>query len=194
MLGILLALRSLSSSAPLLALLTHSSRSLLSRFTLFGNPIWILYKTLRKMTKLPAILESLSDDTKKSIMEWGDVLSDNNSDDDNVNHYGDPLLIIEWNEAGLAQRNIQKATILNHIHSFQGCMPFPNVDRPQSDSLFQVVNRPGIPAQQIICNILLRLQRLYLQRNVPSLGRIYTVIAEKKDTFVAYELYGVFAL
>ncbi|CAG8647607.1 35120_t:CDS:2, partial [Gigaspora margarita] len=94
------------------------------------------------MPKLLAILESLSDDTKKSIMEWGDVLSDNNFDDDNVNHYGDPLLIIEWNEAGLAQRNIQKATILNLIRSFQGCMPFPNVDRPRSDSLFQVVNRP----------------------------------------------------
>ncbi|KAF0553840.1 hypothetical protein F8M41_019902 [Gigaspora margarita] len=163
------------------------------------------------MQKLPAILESLEGDTKNYIMEWGDMVrskhsSDNDSDsdeednysdsddDDNVTYYGDLLLVIEWNETGLIQRNIQKNMISNYIRSFQGCIPFPNADRPQSDSLFYFVRRPGISAQQVISNIIYGLQRLYLQRNVPSLGRVYIVTAEEKNTFEAYEYYGVFAL
>ncbi|CAG8696188.1 26526_t:CDS:2 [Gigaspora margarita] len=140
------------------------------------------------MQKLPAILESLDGDTKNYIMEWGDMVrskhsSDNDSDsdeednysdsddDDNVTYYGDLLLVIEWNETGLIQRNIQKNMISNYIRSFQ-----------------------GISAQQVISNIIYGLQRLYLQRNVPSLGRVYIVTAEEKNTFEAYEYYGVFAL
>ncbi|CAG8806226.1 27631_t:CDS:1, partial [Dentiscutata erythropus] len=57
------------------------------------------------------ILESLNGDTKKYIMEWVDTvrekyISDNdlgNDDNDNPIYYGDPLLIIEWDETGLVQ-------------------------------------------------------------------------------------------
>ncbi|CAG8746984.1 3907_t:CDS:2, partial [Gigaspora rosea] len=76
--------------------------------------------------------------------------SDSDDDDNNVTYYGDPILAIEWNEAALIQRNVQKNTILTYIRSFRGCMPFPNTDQTQSDSLFFVVKRPGVPAQQII--------------------------------------------
>ncbi|CAG8604104.1 13593_t:CDS:2 [Dentiscutata heterogama] len=154
------------------------------------------------MQKLPAILESLDGDTKKYVMEWADIVrakhsSDNDFDSDDDNnpiYYGDPLLIIEWNETGLAQRNIQKNIVLTYIRSFQGCNPFPGSGQPQSNSLFYIVNTPGIRAQQTICNIIYGLQRMYAQRNVPSLGRIYSVVAEKKNTFEAAEILGAFAL
>ncbi|RIB07980.1 hypothetical protein C2G38_2212838 [Gigaspora rosea] len=156
------------------------------------------------MKQLPAILGSLNDDTKKHILEWGDKIrtkynsennSDSDDDDENVSYYGDPILAIEWNEAALIQRNVQKNTILTlYIRSFRGCMPFPNTDRTQSDSLFFVVKRPGVPAQQIIYSIVYGLQRTYAQQgNVPTLGRFYTITAEKKNTFEASEVFGVFA-
>ncbi|RIB30331.1 hypothetical protein C2G38_2026951 [Gigaspora rosea] len=144
--------------------------------------------------------------------------SDSDDDDNNVTYYGDPILAIEWNEAALIQRNVQKNTILTcmyinyliisieeifnavinicsiDIRSFRGCMPFPNTDQTQSDSLFFVVKRPGVPAQQIIYSIVYGIQRTYAQqRNVPTLGRVYTITAEKKNTFEASEVFGVFA-
>ncbi|RIB04378.1 hypothetical protein C2G38_2222548 [Gigaspora rosea] len=153
------------------------------------------------MQKLPAILESLDDDTKKHILEWGDKIrskynSDNNSDsdddDDNVIYYEDPILAIEWNEAALIQRNVQKNTILIYIRAFQGVMPFPNNVRPQLDSLFYAVSRPGVPAQQIFADIMYGLSRTYNQQG-PALGRLYVVNAERKDKFEAVEYCGIFA-
>ncbi|CAG8697126.1 23180_t:CDS:2, partial [Cetraspora pellucida] len=115
-------------------------------------------------------------------------------DDDNLTYFGDPLLIIEWNETGLVQRNVQKNTVVNYIRTFQGCNPFPSDGRPPSDSLFYIVDTPNIHAQQIINNIIYGLQRTYLHRNIPSLGRVYTVVAERKNRFEATEIFPVFSL
>ncbi|CAG8740143.1 3140_t:CDS:1, partial [Racocetra fulgida] len=67
--------------------------------------------------QLPTILQSLNSDTKRYIMKWANIVREKHSsddvdsdDDDNITYYGDPLLIIEWNETGLIQRNIQKNT------------------------------------------------------------------------------------
>ncbi|CAG8439056.1 8349_t:CDS:2 [Ambispora gerdemannii] len=103
-------------------------------------------------------------------------------DEDDEIYSGDPLLIIKWNEVGLQQRQIQKTAVINVIRSFQGCRPFPQNDQPQSESIFYIADTPNIQAQQIVSNILFALQRGYLQRQVPTLGRIYVIVAEKKMT------------
>ncbi|CAG8561596.1 20230_t:CDS:2, partial [Dentiscutata erythropus] len=85
-----------------------------------------------------------------------------------------PLLIIEWNEAELAQQNVQKNTVLTYIRTFPGCNDFPGGGQPQSSSLFYIVGTRGVlgvPAQQTMFNIIHGLQRIYALRDVPSLGR-----------------------
>ncbi|CAG8561638.1 20232_t:CDS:1, partial [Dentiscutata erythropus] len=176
-----------------------------------------------KMQKLPAILESLDGDTKKAIMEWADMVQEKHSsdkdldsdDDENLTYFGDHLLIFEWDETALARRNIQKNTVLTCMYinwfnlyqlrrsliifcstDIRTTFPahnFPGRGRPLSDSLFYVVDTAGVPADQIIQDILHGLRNLYLLRNVPSLGRVYTVHAERKNTFEAVEIYDVFA-
>ncbi|CAG8665058.1 11907_t:CDS:2, partial [Racocetra fulgida] len=97
------------------------------------------------------VLQSLNGDTKRCIIEWSNIVqakysSDDvdSDDDDNITYYGDSLLIIEWNEIGLIQRNIQKNTVVNC------CNPFPGASLPPSDSLFYIVDMQNILAQQII--------------------------------------------
>ncbi|CAG8706065.1 329_t:CDS:2 [Gigaspora rosea] len=90
----------------------------------------------------------------------------------------DPLFIIEWNEAGLQQRGIQKATIINAIRGFQGCQPFPQNAQPRSDSIFYIVDTRNIEAQQIVQNIVDTLQRTYAQREVPTLERVMGIPKE----------------
>ncbi|CAG8803167.1 778_t:CDS:2, partial [Racocetra persica] len=91
--------------------------------------------------QLPAVLQSLNSNTKRCIIEWANIVQekhrsdDVDSDDDNITYYGDPLLIIEWNEAELTQRNIQKNTVVNYILAFQGCNPLPDAGLLPSDSL-----------------------------------------------------------
>ncbi|CAG8573201.1 22104_t:CDS:1, partial [Racocetra persica] len=62
------------------------------------------------------------------------------------------------------------------ICTFQGYNPFPSAGRSLLDSLFYIVDMSNIHAQQIINNIIAALQGTYLQRNIPSLGRVYTVV------------------
>ncbi|CAG8559801.1 20344_t:CDS:2 [Cetraspora pellucida] len=151
--------------------------------------------------KLPAVLHSLNDDTKQCIMEWANMvqakhISDvvDSDDDDNITYFGDPLLIIEWNETGLIQRNVQKNTVVNYIRTFQGCNPFPGLGRLPSGSLFYIVDTQNIEAQQIINNIIYGLQRTYARINVPSLGKVYSVFAERRDKLKVGEILGVFSL
>ncbi|CAI2163307.1 4964_t:CDS:2, partial [Funneliformis geosporum] len=66
-----------------------------------------------------------------------------NADDDDL--YEDPLLIIEWNAAGLSHRsNLNTANTLNSlvslIRSRKGCAPFPPIEvGTPSDSVFSFV-------------------------------------------------------
>ncbi|CAG8789883.1 15546_t:CDS:1, partial [Racocetra fulgida] len=64
--------------------------------------------------------------------------------------------------------------------------------QPPSVSLFYIVDTPNIEAQQIISNIISGLHRTYLQRNVPSLGRVYSIYADRKDKFKVTEFSTVF--
>ncbi|CAG8761183.1 17193_t:CDS:2, partial [Racocetra fulgida] len=89
----------------------------------------------------------------------------------------DDTKTILWNEQ-IWVRVKHNSDDVNNIRTFQGCNHFP-----RSDSIFYVVDTAGIEAQQIISNIIRGLQRSYLQRNVPSLGRVYSVFAERKNTF-----------
>ncbi|RIB07688.1 hypothetical protein C2G38_2213726 [Gigaspora rosea] len=100
---------------------------------------------------MPTNLENFTRRTQEIIHEWANI----------------------WNEAGLQQRGIQKATIINAIRGFQGCQPFPQNAQPRSDSIFYIVDTRNIEAQQIVQNIVDTLQRTYAQREVPTLERVY---------------------
>ena len=71
-------------------------------------------------------------------------------------------------------------------------VPFPANGQPLSDSIFYIVDTPGIEAQQLINNLIDGLRRQYFQRNAASLGRVYVIIAENKNKFRVVEITGTF--
>ncbi|CAG8842409.1 12046_t:CDS:2, partial [Gigaspora margarita] len=78
------------------------------------------------------------------------------------------------------------------IRGVQGCQPFPQNVQPPSDSVFYIVDTRNIQAQQIVENIASMLRRTYGQRGVPTLGRMYSVVAERKGAFKVTEIHDVF--
>ncbi|KAF0462068.1 hypothetical protein F8M41_000320 [Gigaspora margarita] len=145
---------------------------------------------------MPTDLENFSRRTQEIIHEWANIVRTKyaiTEDEENEIYMGDPLLIIEWDETGLQQRGIQKATIINTIRGVQGCQPFPQNAQPQSDSIFYIVDTRNIQAQQIVLNIASMLRRAYGQRGVSTLGRMYLVVAERKGTLRFCEIHDVFS-
>ncbi|CAG8834789.1 32171_t:CDS:2 [Gigaspora margarita] len=133
--------------------------------------------------------------TQEIIHEWANIVRTKyaiTEDEEDVLHMGDPLLIIEWDENGLQQRGIQKTAIINAIRGVQGCQLFPQNAQLPSDSIFYIVDTPNIQAQQIVENIAYTLRGTYAQRGVPTLGRVYVVVAERKGAFKVTEKRGVF--
>ncbi|CAG8647269.1 2694_t:CDS:2 [Ambispora gerdemannii] len=145
---------------------------------------------------MSVILENFPKRTQKIVHEWASIVRTKyaipEAEDDEL-YAGDPLFIIEWNEAALQQRQIQKTAVINVIRSFQGCRPFPQNAQPQSEAIFYIVDTPNIQAQQIVSNILFALQTGFCQRRVPNLGRIYVIVAEKKNDLRITEFKGIFS-
>ncbi|CAG8795570.1 19202_t:CDS:2, partial [Dentiscutata erythropus] len=108
---------------------------------------------------MPTDLENFPKRTQEIIHEWANVVQTKHAtteDKEDKLYMGDPLLIIERDENGLQQRGIQKTVIINAIL--------------------------GVQAQQIVQNIADTLQRTYAQRGIPTLGRVYVVVAERRNT------------
>ncbi|CAG8830586.1 43179_t:CDS:2, partial [Gigaspora margarita] len=145
--------------------------------------------------KMPTDLEIFPRRTQEIIREWANIVQTKHAiteDEEDEIYMGDPLLIIEWDDAGLQRRGIQRATIVNTIRGVQGCQPFPQNAQPPSNSIFYIVDTPNIQAQQIVLNICSMLRRTYGQRGVPTLGRMYSVVAERKGILRVGEIDDVF--
>jgi hypothetical protein len=54
-----------------------------------------------------------SEETKKQVALWGDIIQNKHRDDDEVIFCNDPLLIIEYNQPGLVSRNITETDVAN---------------------------------------------------------------------------------
>ncbi|GES91650.1 hypothetical protein RCL_jg13894.t1 [Rhizophagus clarus] len=86
------------------------------------------------------------------------------------NFGGDPLLILEWDDANLQARNITKNDVLEIIRRYpDGLTLFPGNGRTQLSSIVHIQDTPGVGAHQLIENIIGALQEQYLQRNAPRL-------------------------
>jgi hypothetical protein len=56
-----------------------------------------------------------SEETKKQVALWRDIIQNKHRNDDDKIFCNDPLLIIEYNQAGLASRNITEANVAADI-------------------------------------------------------------------------------
>ncbi|CAG8550234.1 2734_t:CDS:2 [Ambispora gerdemannii] len=118
-------------------------------------------------------MKNFGKEIEQLVLEWErNVRAKHKSD---VLYVDDPLLVIEWNETGLQQRGIQKIAMLNRCPLIP-CSRFLRVE-----SLFFVVKTGSVGALQRIQFIINVLQDTYLQRHVPTLGRIYQMVAQKNN-------------
>ncbi|CAG8552082.1 45415_t:CDS:2 [Gigaspora margarita] len=79
---------------------------------------------------MPTDLEIFSRRTQEIIHEWANIVQTKHAimeDEEDEIYMGDPLLIIEWDDAGLQQREIQKATIVNAICGVQAQQIVENI-------------------------------------------------------------------
>jgi hypothetical protein len=58
-----------------------------------------------------------SEETKKQVALWRDIIQNKHRNDDDEIFCNDPLLIIEYNQAGLASRNITENNVAAGILS-----------------------------------------------------------------------------
>ncbi|CAI2175998.1 5083_t:CDS:2 [Funneliformis geosporum] len=134
-------------------------------------------------------LGNFTNDTKEIIFEWAKIVQEKYISE---NYLSDFLLIIDWDEAGLRQRNIPKAAVLSPvIRGVSGCSPFPSNVQPPSNFIFSIVDTPEIQAYQTIDYILSRLQLAFFQKNKFSLGKVYLVVAGKHNSFRIYEVLNI---
>ncbi|CAJ0640253.1 4029_t:CDS:2 [Entrophospora sp. SA101] len=148
-------------------------------------------------------LKDFSDKTQEIIVQWFNTAKANCSvpvseiDD----YYIDPMLfIIEWNDNGLRQRNINKNNITNAIRRFPGFQSFSDNTMSfggasignSSDSIFCVVDFPPMENQQINEDLIDYLRQTYYQVNQPSLGRVFDIKATAKGKFEIVEHRHVF--
>jgi hypothetical protein len=57
--------------------------------------------------------EEFSEETKRLLTLWRDIIQDKHKNDNDEIFCNDPLLIIEYNQAGLASRNITENDVAN---------------------------------------------------------------------------------
>ncbi|CAG8664173.1 36154_t:CDS:2 [Racocetra persica] len=153
---------------------------------------------------MPDSLKNFNDKTQESIVQWFNIVKTNCSVfemDEIDDYYIDPmLLIVEWNDNGLRQRNINKNTITTVIRRFPGIRPISDVlatgggiiaSNP-SESIFCVFDAPPAENQQITQGLIAHLRQTYYQANQTSLGRVFDIKATVKGKFEIREHYQAF--
>ncbi|CAG8480225.1 5040_t:CDS:2 [Diversispora eburnea] len=118
-----------------------------------------------------------SEETKKLLSFWRDIILERHKDDDDEIFGSDPLLIIEYNQPGLLRRNITPNNVAQVIRGtpLYAPIPFPNVEAPpQSNSVF-AFNR-----MQTMDNAIKRLYEAYHNVLYPIVGRVYEKGLNKK--------------
>ncbi|CAG8549461.1 2642_t:CDS:2, partial [Gigaspora rosea] len=126
--------------------------------------------------------------TQESIVQWFEVAKTNCSVsemDEVDDYYIDPkLLIVEWDDNGLRQRNINKNNIATAIRTFRGVRPVSDI---LANLVFCIFDAPPVENQQIAQDIIAYLRQTYYQANQPSLGRVFKIMATAKGKFEIQE-------
>ncbi|CAG8571065.1 8661_t:CDS:2 [Ambispora leptoticha] len=133
-----------------------------------------------------------SEETKKQVALWGDIIQNKHRNDDDEIFCNDPLLIIEYNQAGLTSRNITEANVAAVIRGTPNYIPiaFPTVHPPQSNSVI------AFNSMQTLDDAIDRLfgayHNLITGRQDPVVGRVYVVEFRRANTFDVSERRRVF--
>ncbi|CAG8504287.1 11517_t:CDS:2 [Racocetra persica] len=137
--------------------------------------------------------KEFSEETKRLVAVWRDIVLDKHKDDNDEIFCSDPLLIIKYNQPGLVSRNITENHVAQIILGTPGYTPiqFPNVRHPpQSNSVF------AFNGMQILEDAITRLFDNYhnsvLGRRHPTVGRVYVVEFHRANTFEALERFHIF--
>ncbi|KAF0496181.1 hypothetical protein F8M41_021047 [Gigaspora margarita] len=127
-------------------------------------------------------------ETQEDIIQWANVAKQSCEDldldpqDVSLDHL---LMIIEWNDAALQQRQVIKANIINYTNAV-------NNVAIQSDSIFSVMDTHTSPKGQIAEDIIDYLRQTYGPQPNASLGKCYIIRATKNDQFEITECRNVF--
>ncbi|CAJ0765066.1 22934_t:CDS:2, partial [Entrophospora sp. SA101] len=165
----------------------------------------LVKKFAKKSSSTDDPIENLNEDSKKIIHQWAKMVrakykNDNNYDDDDL-YYEDPLLLIEWNDAGLNSRRLAdprhtKMALVNLIRGQPGYLQFPPTGIP-SECSFSFVNTPALPSNQALVNTIGVLVINNWSRHapgIPDVGRVYEIYAPRKGQFHITEHQYVFNL
>ncbi|RGB40408.1 hypothetical protein C1646_753356 [Rhizophagus diaphanus] len=120
----------------------------------------------------------VSTEVQEQILKW----NHNIFDETQANHDDPTLIIIEWNEINLANRNLDKNVMITRIRNAHNELrPFPNAALP-SVSIFFIVTHPD-NSMDVAVNVAYGnngFQTNYRIPNAPSLGRIFSVEPPEK--------------
>ncbi|UZO15976.1 uncharacterized protein OCT59_007382 [Rhizophagus irregularis] len=93
---------------------------------------------LKKKSVFP---DEFREETKECLEKWRNIIINKHETEENF--YGDPILIIEYNDAGLTARNIDSHAVAQVVRNTAGYVanPFPNNNTiaPLSDSVFVLI-------------------------------------------------------
>ncbi|KAF0482315.1 hypothetical protein F8M41_023480 [Gigaspora margarita] len=133
-----------------------------------------------------------SEETKKQVALWGNIIQNKHKDDDEEIFCKDPLLIIEYDQTGLARRNITEVQVANVIRGtqFYVPIPFPTQHLQQSNSVFAFNCMQTV--DEAIRDLYNNYHNTVTGRQDPIVGRVYVVEFRRAGTFEASERFHVF--
>nr|CAG8485682.1 12118_t:CDS:2 [Entrophospora candida] len=162
----------------------------------------LVKKFAKKSSSTNDPMENFNEDSKKILHQWAKMVrakhkNDKNYDDDDL-YYEDPLLLIEWNNAGLNSRTLAnpqhtKMALVNLIRGQPGYLQFPPTGIP-SECSFSFVNTPALPATQALADTIGVLDINNWSRHapgIPDVGRVYDISVPRKGELAIIELLSI---
>ncbi|CAG8544324.1 14094_t:CDS:2 [Acaulospora morrowiae] len=133
-----------------------------------------------------------SEETKKQVALWRDIIQNKHRDDGDEIFCNDPLLIIEYNQPGLAVRNITENDVSAVIRGTPNYIPivFPRADLVQSNSVFAFNDMQTM--EDAIARLFDNYNNFVTGRQDPIVGRVYWVQFRRDNTFEVCERGHVF--
>ncbi|CAG8705253.1 24443_t:CDS:2 [Dentiscutata erythropus] len=130
-----------------------------------------------------------SEETKKLVALWGEIIQDKHKDDDEEIFCCDPLLIIEYNQPGLISRNITEVNVANGTKYYVP-IAFPSQHLQQSNSVFAFNCMQTV--EDAIRDLYDNFHNAVTGRQDPIVGRVYKVVFRRGNTFEVAERHHVF--
>ncbi|GBC02741.1 hypothetical protein RclHR1_04790010 [Rhizophagus clarus] len=135
--------------------------------------------------------DKFSNETKRVLSLWYDIIQKRHQDNED---YSEPLLVIEYNQQGLIDRNITEQDVGNVIRGTPGYnnIPFLNLTHqpPQSDAVFAFNQLQTM--DDAINQLFLNFSNYRTGQQDASLGRVYVIEFRRAHTFEVSERLNVF--